>query len=416
MVKKDEKWMIPSLRREIVKWEQEYPEYLELDLDDISNVRKTLKEEFPDILQINGTISKKRRREALKKFNDNYSGYDLIMVQSDAGREGISLHDKIGDKQRVLINVSLPVRPTGAIQTEGRIYRSGLKSNCLYEYITLHTNFEQIAFAEKIAERSRTAENLAMGNLARDLETSFKDGYINFITDAPHLGQGIGGKEKDRASHDMPEYEKAKAIYFNRRRRGITNVATPEPLAYKMLEWLKPQPNEKGLEPSAGRGSLGRYFPGFCSNTFIETELDLYSEMTLYCKGRTINEDFEAFNIKNKYDFIAMYPPPRNAVDHVEKAIRNHMTGRNPIGSRLIAIIPDMESVDDELDSFYQSRSFANYRRTGEILLPDFVFDFGAKIIKIEHVNSWTEGVTEINLTDCLDIGEFFARLEHIQF
>src|SRR5690606_41775325 len=66
---------------------------------------------FPDALFFNGTISKAERRKNADLFNDDNSGRNLIVVQSDAGREGISLHDTTGKHQRVLINLGIPVKP-----------------------------------------------------------------------------------------------------------------------------------------------------------------------------------------------------------------------------------------------------------------------------------------------------------------
>jgi len=174
-----------ELSKDIAAFEREYPELVNLDLEDLINPRATLKRSFPDLKEFNGTVSKKKRSTFIEDFNNDYSDTDLLLVQTKAGKEGISLHDKTGKKQRVLITLGLPTAPTDAIQIEGRIYRIGLLSNAVYEYITLQTNFERFAFAEKIAKRSRTAENLAMGEKARNLELVFTEGYLNAHNDEP---------------------------------------------------------------------------------------------------------------------------------------------------------------------------------------------------------------------------------------
>jgi hypothetical protein len=432
LTKADEKWLIPDLEKEIEEWNAQFPEYVNLDLDELYNTRKTINDAFENAVEFNGTVRKKKRKLNIDAFNDNDSECNLIMVQSRAGREGISLHDKRGDRQRVLINLSLPVAPTEAIQTEGRIYRSGLKSHAIYEYITLHTNFEKIAFAEKIATRSKTAENLAMGNYARDLETSYKNGYINSETEPPHLEQGVGGKEFDRALNDISEFDKAKTYYYARGKKtaqnksfeGVDYFATPEPLGMKMVEWLNPQPDERGLEPSAGHGAIGRYFPAHCRNTFVEPSLNLFSEMGLYCDGKKVNETFEEFHISNKFDFIAMNPPfgkgGKTAMEHLEKALKQLYTYSNN-GSRLIAIIPAGSSMEKRFDAYFETPESKNFRYTGEILMPSCVFERAGtsavcRVIKIEHVNTGNQYFKRVDLRYCQDPNEFFEAIEYLDF
>jgi hypothetical protein len=283
---------------DIDRFNDEYPQYVNLDLEDLENTRKAITSELTNVVEFNGTIPKKLRSKNLDMFNDNHSDHNIILVQIKAGREGISLHDVIGTKPRVLINLGLPTAPTEAIQTEGRIYRQGLKSNAIYEYITLQTNIERIAFGTKISERSKTAENLAMGNLARDLETAFKEGYVASHQEPPNLNQGTGGKENDKFQNVLSEFDRAISFYYSKQKRSKKNnkadmqdyFATPEPLGYKMVEWLNINENEKGLEPSAGHGAISRFFPGHSINHFIEPSMDLFAEMTINSKGECKNQ------------------------------------------------------------------------------------------------------------------------------
>lgn len=192
-----------------------------------------------------------------------------------------------------------------------------MRSNAIYEYATIQTTTERYAFATKIAQRSKTAENLAMGNLARDLETAFKEGYKNAHTDEPNTNQGIGGKEADRFLFTISEFDKAKTFYFargkktssNKAREGVDYFATPEPLGMKMVEWLNPQANENLLEPSAGHGAIGRFFPGNTNNHFIELSHYLASELSINATGKVHNIAFENYHISNKFSKIAMNPP-----------------------------------------------------------------------------------------------------------
>ena len=57
-------------------------------------------EAFPGrVLLINGTTSKKEKESNPDIFNDDESGKDIIIIQEEAGKEGISLHDTTGRKR-----------------------------------------------------------------------------------------------------------------------------------------------------------------------------------------------------------------------------------------------------------------------------------------------------------------------------
>ena len=427
LLTKDEDYLVRKLNDEIEMFNAEFPEYVNLDLSELKNTREAIKEHFPDAREFNGTVSKKKRNLNIQDFNEEFSDTKVLLVQIKAGKEGISLHDKIGWEQRVIINLGLPTAPTDAIQSEGRIYRSGLKSNAIYEYITLQTNFERIAFAEKIAERSKTAENLAMGNKARDLESAFKEGYINSNHDQPSLEQGEGGKENDRQTNKSTPFGNAKTYYWMRGKKtaqtkakeGVDYFATPEPLGMVMLRWLDPQPDERGLEPSAGHGAIARWFPEFTKNVFVEPSYVLSSQLAINANGDIRRMSFEDFYKGNKFDFIAMNPPfgrsGKTAMEHLEKAC-----GQLSYKGRLLAIIPSGPSMDKRVDAFFDDVGRSrNYIMTGEVILPNVVFERAGtkvhcRIIRIE-VRSQRQ-FERIDLSYHDDINEFFDTLETLDF
>lgn len=186
-----------------------FPEYAGLDLSQELSAINIIKEAFGDKVRfVNGNESDSKRKAAVKEFNDDNSGVGIIMVTSAAGQEGISLHDKTGAYPRVLLNLGLPVRPTAAIQIEGRIYRYGAKSDAMFRYLIVGSPDEQNAFYEKIATRSKTAENMALGSEARALDIAFQSGYFSAAHD---LGkkfdyttdeESTGGKESDSQSRE----------------------------------------------------------------------------------------------------------------------------------------------------------------------------------------------------------------------
>lgn len=191
-------------------FKKKHPELVEFDLSQEFNPVTIIKNAFGDkVRYINGQEKKADRARAVDEFNDDNSGIDLIMVTSSAGQEGISLHDTTGVHPRVLINLGMPVRPTAAIQIEGRIYRYGSKSNAMFRYLATNSKMERIAFNDKIATRSKTAENIALGTDARALDIAFQSGFmqvslsgkegvkkLDYSTDE----ENSGGKAKDSLS------------------------------------------------------------------------------------------------------------------------------------------------------------------------------------------------------------------------
>ena len=191
-------------------FQKEHPELVKFDLSQELNPVTIIKNAFGDkVRYINGQEKKADRARAVDEFNDDNSGIDLIMATSSAGQEGISLHDTTGVHPRVLINLGMPVRPTAAIQIEGRIYRYGSKSNAMFRYLATDSKMERIAFNDKIATRSKTAENIALGTDARALDIAFQSGFmqvslsgkegvkkLDYTTDE----ENTGGKAKDSLS------------------------------------------------------------------------------------------------------------------------------------------------------------------------------------------------------------------------
>ena len=431
----DDQWRLHLAKQELILFNEEYSHLVDLDLSDLKNTRRAIRDKFPAAVEFNGTVGKKKRSKNIKDFNDDNSGVDIIIVQEKAGKEGISLHDRTGKMQRVSMNLGLPTAPTTAIQLEGRTYRSGLLSDAIYEYITVHTDFEKIAFATKIAERSKTVENLAMGNLARDLETSFKEGYINAHNDKPFIGQGKGGKEIDRKIQNVSDFEKSKTYYWSRAKKtsqtksseGLDYFATPEPLGYCIVvKWLNPIAGKRGLEPSAGHGAIARWFPENTTNTFIEPSYKLISDLNINASGQSLNIEFEEHYIGNKYEFIAMNPPfgksGKTAMEHIRKAC-GHLYWK---GGKLIAIVPQGAAMQKRLDAFYIDPDGPFVKDsmvlTGEILLPSVLFERAGtktmcKVIKIEIETADNKfSYVNFDLTHCEKINDFFDEIEHLIF
>jgi len=383
---------------------------------------------FPDALLYNGNVSVKDRDQAKRLFNDDGpQGRNLIIVQSDAGEAGISLHDTSGKHQRVLLNLGMPVKPVTAIQQEGRIYRVGQLSDALFRYMTTGLKWERWAFASRMALRSSTAENLSMGDLARAIKQSFIDAFNAADEFDPEPGEGVGGKKIDRGiDNSITEFERAKTFYFAQgkkrgrrdQREGVDYFATPEPLGLKMVEWADIKSGEKVLEPSAGHGAIARFFPESTARTIVEPSEDLASRAALASPGaRVVNGRFEDLDIVNKFDAIVMNPPfgsgGKTAIEHIDKASK-HL--RN--GGRIVALIPRGGMADKRFDNWYESAK--GLYLVGNITLPTVTFEragtqVATRVVIIERQTDKDvrpPQQRERDYSSAETINEFFDRIE----
>lgn len=316
-----------QIQRELSLFNQLYPEYAELNLSNLTNPISTIKKAFGSKVGVfNGDVTKSERDYIIRKFNEDDSYKDILIVQVDAGKEGISLHDRTGKHQRVAMVLCLPTRPTTALQIEGRISRFGLRSNAAYEYMVLHTNFEKFAFADKISKRVRTAENLAVGSKARNLELSFKEGYLNPNSNPPSLLQGTGGKLNDNRKKGIDEWELALRHYETSKEKG--RKETPEPIGLLMSRWLCANPNDELLNPFAGTGTIGRFFKENTINDYLEKDIDKRAVLAINVQrsNRILPYTILEHHIKNKYYGIAFNEPSKDYVEICYKRLKD--TGR----------------------------------------------------------------------------------------
>lgn len=385
----------------------------------------------------NGTVAQKQRLKNLTDFNTDGSGADVLIVQADAGGAGISMHDLTGSHQRVLINLGMPTKPTTTLQEEGRILRVGTVTNAPFRYYTIGTAWERTAFASRIAERSGTVENLALGNQARDLLAGFIEAYEEAEAIQPGPNDGTGGKERDRKANVATPYEKAKTHYFGRtkttgkrdQRDGIDFYPTPEPLAFKMVEWAGIRPNERVLEPSAGDGSIARYVPDFADLTLVEPSSDLSSRAQLRApQAKVETSTFETYHLVNKHHVIIMNPPfgsgGKTAYDHLEKAMRHLRPG-----GRIVALVPTGPMADKRWEAL-GTGGFA----VSTVVLPTVTFEkagtaVNTRVIIMDKFHVGADGKVDntsdavrdaysrssyVDLSSARSINELFDRLEHL--
>ena len=410
---------------DLLEWEQTL---------DYSMPREQIAKVFgkDNVLFFSGKESSKVKDKAVDIFNDDNSGKNIIVIQEASGKEGISLHDKTGEHQRVCITLALPQSPITALQIEGRTYRIGNKSNAIFEYPILGLNSEMMLFGQKFNNQVSTTENLALGSQARSLRDSFANGILEHSGVVPIDQQGVGGKEFDAPKEqDNDPFDSAVLDYYSnqklnsRNREGVDYFPTPEPLGYKMMEWANMGEGDTVMEPSAGHGAIARYAPKGNQMVAIEPSQSLFAKLQLKAGGlgrKFVNTIFENYDISNKHDVVVMNPPfgtaGATAIAHLGKAFK-HLEE----GGRVVALIP-RGSTDKKFEKWINGEKTAVMR--AEVELPDIVFkQAGTNVVcrvvvvdKIsnEAMRAKAGRVEKVNLGGHYDkIEDFFEDLRDIE-
>lgn len=412
--------------KEVTEFRNKYSDLLEWEKTlDYSMPREQLAKAFgkDNVLYFSGKESSKNKDKAVKTFNDDNSGKNIIVIQEASGKEGISLHDTTGKHQRVCITLALPQSPITALQIEGRTYRIGNKSNAIFEYPLLGLNSELMLFGEKFNAQVSTTENLALGSQARNLRDSFARGVLEHSGVVPIDQQGVGGKEFDapKEAGDTDPFDDAVLDYYSnqklnkRNREGIDYFPTPEPLGFKMVEWANLGDGDTALEPSAGHGAIARYVPAANPLLSIEPSQSLFTKLQLKAGGlgrKFLNDTFENFDVMNKRDVVVMNPPfgtaGATAIVHLDKAFK-HLDE----GGRVVAIIP-RGVTDKKFDKWYGEQKNAAMR--AEIALPDIVFQqAGTKVVcRVVVVDKITDPAlrSKAGYPDKIDLGGHYDKIE----
>ncbi len=420
------------------RFEAKYGELLAYEQTlDYRPVQEQLKDRYGDRAALfNGDTTTREKNRAVRRFNTDGSGLDMIVIQEESGKEGISLHDTTGKHQRVLMSLALPVSSITALQIEGRIYRIGNRTDAIFEYPLLGLDSEVRHFGENINRKLSTTENLAMGGLARDLLHSFAEGVLESTGEVDVTVQGKGGKERDKARTAgvvTDSYERAIMDYYgtlrktsrNKSQEGADYFATPEPLGFKMVEWADGQAGDEYLEPSAGHGAIARYVPQTGSLTAIEPSTELHAKLTLRAGGgvrKIVQGTFEELSPwANKYDVIVMNPPfgtnSKTAAEHVGKAychLRKY--------GRIVAIVPNGPSMQKRIDRMMEdTKEFSDLVLRAEILLPSCTFEragtsVSAKVIVLDRCpGADYSGIQTTDLRRVETVKELFAELRDLE-
>ncbi|MBB6578938.1 hypothetical protein HNP33_003043 [Comamonas odontotermitis] len=431
-----------ALAGAVSEFRGEFKDLLSSGLENMLSPIEAYKKAFGDqVMAINGDEKAKAMLERYKKFNNDAELPAVLLVQS-AKNAGWSGHDTTGKYQRALVNLGQPSAPTMAIQQEGRIYRTGQKSDAIIRYFNTGTSWEKHTFAGTIAGRASAAENLSLGEEARALKDAFIQAFEESDYYEPgHEGEGKGGKVRDRQINSaLTEWDRAKAYYFGTQKKtaktkaqeGKDYFATPEPLGLKMVQWADMRPGEDAIEPSAGHGAIARWFPDAVKRTVVEPSSTLRARLALNinpAEDRVVDGTFEDLAKSNKYDAIVMNPPfgvgGKTAMDHVDKA-----WGHLRDGGRLVALIPTGPAADKRLDAWLYGVNEKGQSNNpdamlmADVTLPQVAFEragtsVATRVLVLEKQSDADKragygAALRIDLSGTENISDFFDRLEDI--
>lgn len=244
-----------------------------------------------------------------------------------------------------------------------------------------------------MAEKSEIVENLACGNLARDLKGSFIEGYLNSSTELPSPSQGVGGKNDDYGFNEPDIWDQAKSRYYSTLKKtartksteGQDFFATPAPVGLFMTQVARLRPGQSVLEPSCGAGDIAMWIPNNVSLTCIDKSFALMQKAPLRIgrKASFLCKAFEDHHIGQKFNCVLMNPPFRSPADHIEKACR-HLYAMG----RLVAIVPDSAQMDKRLDNvlarLHDDKIWVNKLR--EYSLPSATFKRAGTSVKTKII------------------------------
>ncbi|MBQ7629499.1 MAG: class I SAM-dependent methyltransferase, partial [Selenomonadaceae bacterium] len=248
--------------------------------------------------------------------------------------------------------------------------------------------------------------------------------------------EGTGGKAMDYSQGlILSDWQRAISHYFgqlkktskNKAQEGADYFATPEPIGFKMVEWLGLRDGERVLEPSAGHGAISRWFSPNTRNTIVEASGKLSPLAQLVTPdAKVITGTFENFDLVNKFEGIAMNPPfgvgGKTAMDHVAKAYK-HLAE----GGRLIAIVPEGSSMEKRFEKWFNGKDAEDAILTATIHLPSVTFEqagtsVATKILVIDKHNdkknfelAEENAGYELDLRNVKDINELFAQMENLK-
>ena len=118
-------------------------------------VVEALARQYPSsgIAQINGSMSLNQKRDNIDSFN----GHAQFMVSTEAGGEGINLHERC----HILVNYDLPWNPRRLVQRAGRLYRYGQQERVIVFNLMADDGFDNQALSMMLERVYSIAQDMS---------------------------------------------------------------------------------------------------------------------------------------------------------------------------------------------------------------------------------------------------------------
>ena len=293
------------------------------------------------------------QQQASRNKADFLSGGNKVLVATMAkGGTGLSLHDVVGDRPTVQLNINLPWAAWQVDQVAARVARYGLKSKAVIEWMfASNIPWESTKLAPRVGGRMSDMGAIVGGIEVRAAEKLLGDFDFEGVYDVKQaVGEGIIDLEGTEGGGDYgtDEYSIADRLERTRSKASDTSggfFATPFPLSVLMKRISGVKDGESLLEPSAGGGNLLKFVPDGVNITAVERRPDNIDALEkLYGKKPNttiVKGDFLEHGKGNKYDVVLMNPPFERVegigaqdIAHVQKAF-SHLKE----GGRLVAIM-----------------------------------------------------------------------------
>ena len=262
-----------------------------------------------------GGVTGAKATQAKKDF---LAGKIKVLVATMAkGGTGLSLHDVVGDRPTVQVNVNLPWAGWQVAQVMGRVARYGLQSKARIEWhFAENIPWENQKLAPRVGARMSDMGALVQGIEVKAAEQLLGDFEFDGIVD---VGQkaGEGVIDVNEEEHDV--FHQAAALEKSRRKADNTKggfFETPLGVAALMGQAAGVTAGSKVLEPSAGTGNLLRFLPQGVQITAVEQRYDNFEKLKGNLSRWRMNDpkptlenaDFLEFEGDN-FDAIVMNPP-----------------------------------------------------------------------------------------------------------
>ena len=123
-----------------------------------------LRNRYPGVgvSQINGSMSLAEKRSNIDTFNETAQ----FMVSTEAGGEGINLHDQC----HILVNYDLPWNPSRLVQRAGRLYRYGQQRRVIVFNLTGRDGFDNKTLSIMLDRVESIAQDMA------EVDDDYRDG------------------------------------------------------------------------------------------------------------------------------------------------------------------------------------------------------------------------------------------------